>query len=66
MADFEALYEMRCQTPLCWAELYEKQIVRRNLVRETKDKVKMICQRLKATSDRQKSYADLKQRDVEY
>ncbi|KAL4324148.1 hypothetical protein GQ457_11G026740 [Hibiscus cannabinus] len=32
----------------------------------TTEKVKLICEWLKATSDRQKSYADLKRREMEY
>ena len=35
-------------------------------VKDTEEKVQVIRQRLKAVSDRQKSYADLKRRDIEY
>ena len=35
-------------------------------MRETKEKVWVIQQRLKAASDRQKSYAYLKRKDIEY
>ena len=35
-------------------------------VKDTKEKVQVIRQRLKAASDRQKSYADLKRKDIEY
>ena len=37
-----------------------------DIVKDTKEKVQVIRQRLKATSDRQNSYADLKRRDIEY
>ena len=37
-----------------------------NIVKDTKEKVQIIRQRLKATSDRQKSYVDLKIMDIEY
>ena len=37
-----------------------------NIVKDTEEKVQVIRQRLKAASDRQKSYADLKRRDIEY
>ena len=37
-----------------------------NIVKEIEEKVQIIQQRLKATSDRQKSYADLKMKDIEY
>ena len=36
------------------------------IVKDTKEKVQVIRQRLKAASDRQKSYVDLKMRDIEY
>ena len=35
-------------------------------MKEIKEKVRIIQQRLKAASDRQKSYADLKRKDIEY
>lgn len=36
------------------------------LVAETKDKVRLIRDQLKATFDRYKSYVDLKRRDIEF
>ena len=35
-----------------------------DIVKDTKDKVRVIHQRLKAASDRHKSYADLKRKDI--
>ena len=35
-------------------------------MRQTEEKVKIIKDRLKAAADRQKSYADLKRKDIEY
>ena len=37
-----------------------------DIVKDTKEKVQVIRKRLKAASDRQKSYADLKRRDIAY
>ena len=37
-----------------------------DIVKDTEEKVQVIWKRLKATSDRQKLYADLKRRDIEY
>ncbi|XP_016704086.1 uncharacterized protein [Gossypium hirsutum] len=37
-----------------------------NLVCEIEDKVKLICERLQVVLDRQKSYTDLRRRDIEY
>ena len=44
----------------------EYKVIGLDLVKETKEKVRIIQQRLKAASDRQKSYADLKRKDIEY
>ncbi len=57
MASYEALYKTRCMTPLCWTEMGEEKVVGLDLVRQTKEKVKLIRDNLKATSNRQKSYA---------
>ncbi|CAJ2645121.1 unnamed protein product [Trifolium pratense] len=66
MAPFEALYGRRCQTPLCWYQDGESIIVGPEMVQQTTDKVKQIRARLKATQDRQKSYADKHHRPLEF
>ena len=66
MAPYEALYGRRCRSPTCWAELGERQILGPELVVDTEDKIKVIRNRLKEAADRQKSYADLKRKDIEY
>ena len=42
MAPYEALYERKCITPLCWTELSEKKIISHDFIQETEEKVKMI------------------------
>ncbi|KAK5826003.1 hypothetical protein PVK06_020904 [Gossypium arboreum] len=66
MAPYEALYERKCRTPLFWTELGESKIFGVDLIKDAEQKVRTICESLKAASDRQKSYADLKRRDIEY
>jgi len=66
MAPYEALYGRKCRTPLYWTELKENQIYGVDLIKETEEKVKIIRDCLKAASDRQKSYADLKRKDIEF
>ena len=66
MAPYEALYGRKCRTPLCWTELSEKKIIGPDLIQETEEKVKMIRERLKVATDRQKSYADMKRKDSRY
>ncbi|KAA3480893.1 Transposon Ty3-G Gag-Pol polyprotein [Gossypium australe] len=43
MAPYKAFYGRKCRTPLYWTELSEKQIHGVDLVRETEEKVKVIC-----------------------
>ncbi|KAA3487114.1 Retrotransposable element Tf2 [Gossypium australe] len=66
MAPYEALYGRKCRTPTCWTELGECQLLGPELVFETEDKLKIIRTRLKEASDRQKPYADLKRKDIEF
>ncbi|XP_016755339.1 uncharacterized protein [Gossypium hirsutum] len=65
MEPFEALYGRKCCTPLCWTKFSERQVLGPELVSDTEDKVRLITDRLKEASDRQKSYLDLKRREVE-
>ena len=66
MAPYEALYGRRCRTLMCWIELNEHKVISPDIVKNTEAKVQVIWQRLKAASDRQKSYVDLKRRDIKY
>ncbi|KAB2090244.1 hypothetical protein ES319_A03G111400v1 [Gossypium barbadense] len=52
MMPYEALYRCKCRTPLYWTELRKSQIHRVDLVKKTEDKVKVIRDCLKASSDR--------------
>ena len=66
MAPYEALYDQKCRTPVCWTELNEHKVTGPDIVKDTEEKVQVIRERLKAASDRQKSYVDLKRRDIAY
>ena len=66
MAPYEALYGRKCRTPLCLTELSEKKVIGPDLIQETEEKVKMIRERLKVSTDRQKSYVDLNRKDIQY
>ena len=66
MAPYEALYERKCRTLVCWADLNEHKVIGHDIVKEIEEKVRVHQQRLKVASDRQKSYADLKRKDIEY
>ena len=49
-----------------WTKLKEHKVIGPDIVKDTEEKVWVIQQRLKTVSDRQKSYADLKSKDIEY
>ena len=51
---------------MCLTKLNEHKVIGPDTVKDTEEKVQVIHQRLKVTSDRQKSYADLKRKDIEY
>ncbi|GJT02823.1 putative zinc finger, CCHC-type containing protein [Tanacetum coccineum] len=59
-APYEALYGRKCRSPVCWAEVGETQLTGPELRQETTEKIVLIKQRMQATQDRQKSYADRK------
>ncbi|GJX49033.1 putative reverse transcriptase domain-containing protein [Tanacetum coccineum] len=65
-APFEALYGQKCRSPICWTEVGEAQILNLELIQETTKKIIQIKHRMQAAHDRQKSYADLKRKPMEF
>nr|GFC37336.1 putative reverse transcriptase domain-containing protein [Tanacetum cinerariifolium] len=63
---FEALYGRKFRSPVCWTEVGEAQILGPELIQETTEKIVQIKQRMQATHDRQKSYADLKRKPMKF
>jgi hypothetical protein len=66
MAPFEALYGRRCRTPLSWSQTGERNIFGSDLVTEAEEQVNTIQNNLKAAQSRQKSYADLRRRPLQF
>ncbi|WVZ19293.1 hypothetical protein V8G54_006615 [Vigna mungo] len=66
MAAFEALYDKRCRTLLCWYQEGEAVLTGPEIVQQTTEKVKLIKERMKAFQSRQKSYADKRRRPLEF
>jgi hypothetical protein len=64
MAPFEALYGRWCRTPLSWSQTSERKIFGPDLV--TEEKVKTIKSNLEAAQSRQKSYADIRRRPLQF
>ena len=66
MSRFEALYGRKCTTPLLWSGVGERSLFGPDIIKEAKEMVRLIKNRLKIAQSRQKSYADSKQREVAY
>ncbi|GJX61719.1 putative reverse transcriptase domain-containing protein [Tanacetum coccineum] len=56
---FEALYGRKCRSPVCWAEVGDVQLTGPEIIHETTEKIVQIQQRLQATRDQQRSYANV-------
>ena len=66
MAPYEALYGRPCRSSLCWTEVGESSITGPDLIRDTSEKVSLIRHRLLMAQIRQKSYADVRRRPLEF
>ena len=66
MPPFEALYGRKCRTPVCWSETGDGQLSGPEIVQRTTDQVLQIRERLKTARDRQKSYADIRRKPLEF
>ena len=66
MAPFEALYGRKCRTPICWNEVRQRKINNLELIEVSSEKIRIIRERLKVTQDRQKSYADVRRKKLEF
>ncbi|GKC26234.1 putative reverse transcriptase domain-containing protein [Tanacetum coccineum] len=65
-APFEALYGRKCRSPICWSEVGDSQLTGPELVRETTEKIVQIKNRLLTARSRQKSYADVRRKPMEF
>ncbi|GJY95446.1 putative reverse transcriptase domain-containing protein [Tanacetum coccineum] len=65
-APFEALYGRKCGSPVCWAEVGDVQLTGPEIIHETTEKIVQIRQCLQAARDRQRSYANVTQKPLEF
>ncbi|KAI3730615.1 hypothetical protein L1987_61787 [Smallanthus sonchifolius] len=65
-APFEALYGRKCRSPICWTEVGDSQLTGPEIIHETTEKIVQIRERIKAARDRQKSYADVRRKPLEF
>ncbi|GKA83662.1 hypothetical protein Tco_0805257, partial [Tanacetum coccineum] len=65
-ASFEALCGRKCRSPILWAEVGKGQLIGPEIMQETTEKISQIKDRLRATCDCQKSYADKRRKPLEF
>ncbi|GJS84699.1 putative reverse transcriptase domain-containing protein [Tanacetum coccineum] len=63
---FEALYGRKCRSPICWAEVRDSQLTGPEIIHETTEKIVQIKIHIQAARDRQKSYADVRRKPLEF
>ncbi|GKE44474.1 putative reverse transcriptase domain, ribonuclease H-like domain, aspartic peptidase domain protein [Tanacetum coccineum] len=63
---FEALYGRKCRSPVCWAEVGDVQLTGPEIIYETTETIVQIRQRLQAARDRQRSYANVRRKPLEF
>nr|GEU49213.1 putative reverse transcriptase domain-containing protein [Tanacetum cinerariifolium] len=65
-APFEALYGRKCRSPVCWPEVEDVHLTSPEIVHETTKKIVEIISKIQAACDRQKSYADMRHKPLEF
>ncbi|GJR38338.1 putative reverse transcriptase domain-containing protein [Tanacetum coccineum] len=56
----------KCRSPVCWAEVGVVQLTRPEIIHKTTKKIVQIQQRLQAARDRQRSYANVRRKPLEF
>ncbi|GKB31169.1 putative reverse transcriptase domain-containing protein [Tanacetum coccineum] len=65
-APFEALYGRKRRSPVCWAEVRDSQLTGPEIIQETTEKIIQIRQCLQAARNRQRSYANVRRKPLEF
>ena len=66
MAPYKALYGRRCRSPVGWFELGEAALIGPELFLYAMEKLQLIRNRNKTSKSHQKSYADVRTRELEF
>ncbi|TYK31664.1 pol protein [Cucumis melo var. makuwa] len=66
IAPFEALYGKCCRSSVCWDEVGEQRLMGHELVQSTNEAIQKIRSRMQTAQSRQKSYADVRRKDLEF
>ncbi|GKF47708.1 putative reverse transcriptase domain-containing protein, partial [Tanacetum coccineum] len=63
---FEALYGQKYRSPICWTKVGDVQLTGPEIIHETTKKIMQIRQRLQVARDRQRSYANVRRKPLEF
>nr|GEX99170.1 putative reverse transcriptase domain-containing protein [Tanacetum cinerariifolium] len=63
---FEALYGRKCRSPVCWAKVGDAYLIGPAIIHETTEKIIQIKSRIQDARDRQKSYANIRHKPLEF
>nr|GEX11890.1 hypothetical protein [Tanacetum cinerariifolium] len=63
---FEALYGRKCRSLICWAKVGDSQLTGRKIIHDITEEIAQIKSRIQAARDRQKSYADVRRKTLEF
>ena len=66
MTPYEALYGLRCRSPVGWFEIGEAALIGPDSVLYAMEKVQLIRDRLKTAKSLQKSYANVSTKELEF
>ncbi|GKA98187.1 hypothetical protein Tco_0826081 [Tanacetum coccineum] len=58
--------ELKCRSPVCWAKVGDVQLTGPEIVHETTENIIQIKSRIQAARNRQKSYADMRYKPLEF
>ncbi|GJS18938.1 reverse transcriptase domain-containing protein [Tanacetum coccineum] len=65
-APFEALYGQKCRSPVYWAKVGDVKLTRPEIIHQTTKKIVQIRQCLQAARDRQRNYANVRRKPLEF
>ncbi|GKE53058.1 putative reverse transcriptase domain-containing protein [Tanacetum coccineum] len=65
-APFAALYGRKCRSPICWSKVRDSQLTGHELIQEMTEKIVQIKNCLLTAPSRQKSYADVRHKPLEF
>ncbi|GKA32548.1 ribonuclease H-like domain-containing protein [Tanacetum coccineum] len=65
-APYEALYERKCRSLVCWSKVGDSQLTGSELICEMTEKIAQIKNRLLTARSRQKSYVDRRTKPLEF